>query len=205
MGLKAGWLALFFFVWIIGAFLGSTFDYQTATAATGMSYTTGTATFTQNSKTVTGGGTAWVAGMVGGNIKNNADGKWYKIQAVGGVGTLTLYTAYTSTTAAAVVYTMTPTPGWAGTGTGGYASAPQTKLQYLIDMGNLTQRNTLFGNISMPVPNQKYFSTAFEVITWKWSFMEEADMLYWIFCAPFVIMGVLCFVLLVYGIITGNL
>lgn len=32
MGLKAGWLALFIFVWLIGAFLGSTFEYHTASA-----------------------------------------------------------------------------------------------------------------------------------------------------------------------------
>ena len=30
MGLKAGWLALFIFVWIIGAILGSTFDGYSA-------------------------------------------------------------------------------------------------------------------------------------------------------------------------------
>lgn len=28
MGLKAGWIAFFVFVWLIGAFLGSTFEYQ---------------------------------------------------------------------------------------------------------------------------------------------------------------------------------
>lgn len=32
MGLKAGWLAFFLFVWLIGAFLGSTFEYHVDTA-----------------------------------------------------------------------------------------------------------------------------------------------------------------------------
>jgi hypothetical protein len=205
MGLKAGWLALFFFVWIIGAFLGSTFDYQNASASTGQTYSAGTATFTQNSKIVTGAATTWVAGMVGGNIKCNADGKWYKIQAVGGVGSLTLYTAYTSTTAAGAAYAMQPTPGWAGEGTGGYASSPVNKLEYLLDISNAFQRLSFAGNLPLPVPNPKYFTAAFDVLTWKWSFLEGNNMFYWIFCAPFVIMGVLCMILLVYGFFTGNI
>ena len=40
MGLKAGWLALFLFVWTIGAFLGSTFEYQSAEGAAGVDYMT---------------------------------------------------------------------------------------------------------------------------------------------------------------------
>jgi len=50
MGLKAGWLALFIFVWLIGAFLGSTFEYQSTENSSGMAYSTGTANFTYNSK-----------------------------------------------------------------------------------------------------------------------------------------------------------
>ena len=32
MGLKAGWLALFIFVWVIGVFLGSTFEQEDTSA-----------------------------------------------------------------------------------------------------------------------------------------------------------------------------
>lgn len=206
MGLKAGWLALFFFVWIIGAFLGSTFDYQITTDTAGMSYTTGTATFTYGSTTVTGAGTAWAdATMAGGNIKSNTDGVWCKIQSVTNPTTLVLYAAYPSTGGAGMAYTMAAAPGWAGTSTGGYATSPQTTLEYLTNISNVATRSTVFGVVPMPVPNGEYFSTMFKVITWQWSFMPQDSMFYWIFCAPFVIMGVLCMVLLVYGLITGNL
>jgi hypothetical protein len=67
------------------------------------------------------------------------------------------------------------------------------------------QRNSILGVIPFPVPNGEYFNTAFEVVTWQWSFMEGYEMFYYIFCAPFIIMGVLSLILLVYGILTGNL
>jgi hypothetical protein len=127
MGLKAGWLALFIFVWLIGAFLGSTFDYHHTTAT------------------------------------------------------------------------------WAGTGTGGYTDTPITTLQYLMNISNAVQRFPVLGGIPLPVPNTEYFSTMYKVVTWQWSFLEGYSMFYWLFCAPFAMMGVLSLILLVYGIITGNL
>jgi hypothetical protein len=71
--------------------------------------------------------------------------------------------------------------------------------------------NSILGAIPIPVPNGKYFKTAFEVVTWDFAFLHNPDgtmaygMFYYIFCAPFIIMGVLSLILLVYGILTGNL
>lgn len=286
MGLKAGWLALFLFVWLIGAFLGSTFEYQASGSTAGVSYSTGTATFTNGSDVVTsGGGAVWTTAMEGGNIKGNADGIWVKIRHVGGgyirnnggtiatspatlaiganaitvtqlgqiaivlptgsngtavggvctvvgspvalvagtniisttdvVGGITvnvvgatvmfLYSPYVWTGGAGLAYTIQPSPGWVGSGTGGYTSSPTTKLGYLLNLSNAVQRIELLGAIPFPIPNGEYFKAVFEVITWRWSFLTDYGMFYWIFCVPFVVMGVLSMILLVYGVLTGNL
>ncbi len=206
MGLKAGWLALFFFVWIIGAFLGSTFEYQTSVNGEGISYSTGTADFTNGSATVTGHGTTWDnATMAGGNIKANADDIWCRVVSVSNPTTLTLAAVYNGAGGNNIAYTMAASPGWAGTGTGGYGTSPVTKFTYLLRVSNAFQRLPILGNVPLPVPNSEYFTTMYEVVTWKWSFMEGYDMVYWVFLAPFVVMGVLSMILLVYGIISGNL
>lgn len=211
MGLKAGWLGLFLFVWIVGAFLGSTFEYQSSEGAAGVAYSTGTATFTNGSYTVTGLGTVWVAAMEDGNIKADADGVWTKIETVVNNTELTLYSPYTGTGGAGLVYTMAVSPGWAGSGTGGYAQSPVTTLNYLLDIKNAIVRLDILGGIPLPIPNPTYFKAAFRVVTWQWSFMYNPDgtlaygLFYWIFCLPFVVMGVLSLILLVFGIITGNL
>lgn len=142
MGLKAGWLALFLFVWIIGAFLGSTFEYHVDTA-------TGTAEQIAD------------AGSQAGK--------------------------------------------WAGSGTGGYDQSPVTTLEYILDVSNSFQRTPFF-NITIPIPtNQEYWESVYKVVTWRWAFMEDYDMIYWIFCAPFVVMGIFTLIMIAYGIITGNL
>ena len=127
MGLRAGWLAMFLFVWLVGAFLGSTYDYH------------------------------------------NTD------------------------------------ETWAGTGTGGYEQSPITTLDYLMNISNVVQQNKIIGGISIPMPNGKYFDTAFKVATWRWSFLDGYEMFYWIFCAPFAIMGIMSIFLLSYGVLTGNI
>lgn len=206
MGLKAGWLALFLFVWLIGAFLGSTFEYQSSEATAGMSYSIGTANFTYGSTTVNGTGTTWNnVLMAGGRIKCNDDDVWYKIASVGSTTNLTLTAVYAYTGGTNKAYTMEAVPGWAGTGSGGYASSPITKLDYLLNVSNAVQRIELLGAIPFPVPNGNYFNAAYEVVTWQWSFMEGYEMFYWVFCLPFVSMGILSMLLLVYGILTGNL
>jgi len=295
MGLKAGWLALFIFVWIIGAFLGSTFEYQSAAGNAGVAYSTGTATFTTGSNWVTsGGGAVWTRGtppdyddgMQGGNIKADADTTWTKIKHVGGgyiyngtgkitttpttldvganaitvtqlgtlyivlpvgntgtatsgafclvtgsplalaagtnaisttgaVGGITittvgtkqiyLFSPYTGAGGAGIAYTMAVSPGWAGSGSGGYAQSPTSTLEYITNISNAFQRLSFLGNIPLPVPNGEYFNSVYKVLTWRWSFLDDYDMFYWIFCAPFVVMGVLSMILLVYGVLTGNL
>lgn len=206
MGLKAGWLALFIFVWIIGAFLGSTFEYQTSVGGEGIDYTTGLATFEEYSTEVVGAGTSWDdATMAGGNIKADADGIWQKIESVEDATHLTLFVGYTGDGGAGLTYTMATSPGWAGSGGGGYAQSPITTLEYLTDISNAFQRLPLLGNIPIPIPSGEYFNSIFKVITWQWSFMDGYAMFYWIFCAPFVMMGILSMILLVYGLITGNI
>ncbi len=212
MGLKAGWLALFVFVWIIGAFLGSTFEYQDTAASSGMSYTIGTANFTHGSVIVTGAGTTWNnALMAGGLIKSNTDAVWYKIASVNSTTNLTLTAVYANAGGAGMAYTMQASPGWVGTGTGGYTTGATTKLEYLMNVTNAVQRIPQLGGIPFPVPNNKYFTTAFEILTWDWSFLKNPDgtraygIFYFVFCAPFVVMGILSMILLVYGVLTGNL
>lgn len=127
MGLKAGWLALFVFVWIVGALLGSTFEYQHTEAT------------------------------------------------------------------------------WAGTGTGGYSQSPITTLEYLTNISNAVMSLPVLGGIPLPIPNPEYFSAIYKVLTWDFAFLHGYELFKWIFIYPFVIMGVLSLILLVYGVITGNL
>ncbi len=142
MGLKAGWVALMLFVWLIGAFLGSTFEYHVDT-------TTGSAEQIAD------------AGAQAGK--------------------------------------------WAGSGTGGYTQAPTTTLDYILNVTNSFQRLPFF-DITIPVPtSHEYWSSVYKIVTWRWSFMEDYDMIYYIFCAPFVVMGVFSLIMIAYGIITGNL
>lgn len=206
MSLKAGWIAFFLFVWIIGAFLGSTYEYQNTDDTSGMAYTTGTATFITNNSTVLGIGTTWNnALMAGGLIKSNTDAVWYKIDSITDVTHLELTAVYAQAGGAGQAYTMQASPGFAGTGTGGYATAPITKLEYLTNINNATQQIELLGMIAFPVPNGEYFNILFEILTWRWSFMVEYEIFYWIVCAPFVAMGIFSLILLVYSTLTGNL
>jgi len=205
MGLKAGWLAFFVFVWLIGAFLGSTYEYQNTASGAGMEYSTGTATFTTGNNIVIGAGTNWVGAMAGGIIKCNADGVWYMVLSVNSTTNLTLTALYSQAGGVGQAYTMQAVAGWAGTGTGGYATSPVNKLEFLTDVTNIVQRIEILGAVPFIAPNADYFSAAFDVLTWRWSFLEDYMLFYWIFLAPFVLMGVLSVILLVYGILTGNL
>jgi hypothetical protein len=205
MGLKAGFLALFIFVWLIGAFLGSTYEYQNTETGAGMAYSTGTATFTTGSAEVIGAATNWIGAMAGGIIKCDADGIWYMVASVNSTTNLTLTALYSQAGGAGQAYTMQAVAGWAGTGTGGYDVSPINKLEYLMDVSNVVQRIEILSAIPFISPNGDYFSTVWDVLTWQWPFMDDYQMFYWIFLAPFVLMGVLSVILLVYGILTGNL
>jgi hypothetical protein len=210
MGLKAGWLALFIFVWVIGTYLGSTYDYQNTSASSGSLYSTGTATFTQGSTGVVGIGTAWVTSMEDGVMKSNTDGVWVKILTVVNPTNITLYSLYPAAGGAGMAYTMQPTPGWVGIGTGGYSEAPTTTLGAIMEAKDAIQKNPVVGSISV-ITNGKLWSAVYKIITWQWIFMQNPDgsqaygMFYWIFLFPFVAMGFLSVILLTYGIITGNL
>ena len=204
-GLRPGILALILFVWIIGASLGSTFEYQNTATAAGLAYATGNATFTNGSATVTGAGTAWVVAMQNGNTKYNADNVNCKIKTVVNPTTITLYDVYPAAGGTGA-YTINESAGWAGTGTGGYPSGPVDTLGYLMDIRNAGYRNPLLGDVTLPLPNPKYFEAIFNVMTLNFSFLkDDYPMVYWIFIAPFAMMGILSLVLLTYGLIRGNI
>jgi len=211
MGLKAGWIALFVFVWVVGAFLGSTFDYQSTSASAGMAYSDGTATFTTDSASVTGLGTTWIAAMEGGVIQvDDGDEIWTKILSIDSNTTLTLYNPYSGTGGGWLDYTMRVSPGWAGEGGGGYTTSPLMKLQNLVQINQSQQRNPILGAITI-LTSSTFWSAAFQIVTWQWSFLYNPDgtmafgLFYWIFLFPFVVMGMLSMLLLVYGIVTGNI
>jgi len=203
--MRPGFLALFVVVWIFGAFLGSTFEYQNSVNGAGISYTTGTATFTKYDATVEGAGTAWNATMVGGNIKADVDGTWYRIFSVTDGTHLELASLYIGTTGGGLAYTMAESPGWAGTGSGGYNQYPVTTLTYLSNINNAFQKLASLGDVPVPVPNPDYFKSMFKVLTWQWSFMDGYEIFYWIFLSPFVIAGIFSMIILGYGLLVGNL
>ncbi len=75
-------------------------------APSGGTYVTGTAAFTNGSATVTGTGTTWSAtSHLGWVIRNNANGTWHLVTAVGGGTSLTISPA-ASFTAATSAYTL---------------------------------------------------------------------------------------------------
>ncbi|MBM4032165.1 MAG: hypothetical protein FJ291_10310 [Planctomycetes bacterium] len=76
-------------------------------------YSTGTATFTNGSTTVTGSGTAWAAGMVGSWIRRGSDAAAYRIAAVASGTSLTITPAYAGATGSGQPYTITLATGLA--------------------------------------------------------------------------------------------
>ncbi len=69
-------------------------------------YSTGTATFTQGSATVTGSGTAWTSAMIGRKTTIGLGSPWYRITAVASVTSMTVSDVYAETTATASRYTI---------------------------------------------------------------------------------------------------
>ena len=82
--------------------------YRPVSVVQGLTYSTGTAAFTNGASTVVGTSTAWTSGMVGGLIWNNTDKVWCKILSVTDASHLVLTAAYGSTGGATAAYTMTP-------------------------------------------------------------------------------------------------
>jgi len=80
-------------------------------------------------------------------------------------------------------------------------------LDYLFDIKNATQKLEVLGfETPIPIPNAEWFSTAFEVMTLRFSFIvDEYEMVWWILIMPIAMMGMLSLVLLGVGIIRGNI
>jgi hypothetical protein len=92
----------------ISAKVGATYEYQICfkchTGYSFPSFSDGTATFTTNSTSVTGSGTAWTSAMVGMSIADSDDTRTYVITAVAGPTSLTISPAYASATGAGQTY-----------------------------------------------------------------------------------------------------
>lgn len=93
--------------------------------AYGTTYTTGTATFTASSATVTGAGTAWTSALIGEKIRRSSDGVDYTITAVASGTSLTISPAYAGTTGSAQAYVIT-LGNFVAPPASGYAAIPAT-------------------------------------------------------------------------------
>jgi len=99
---------------------------------------------------------------------------------------------------------------WAGNATaehaGGYAESPATIIDYVSNFTNSYQRINLVGNIGMTLPvNQEYWGAVFTMATWRFSFIEDYPMVYWIVFLPFTIVAMMSIFVLIYQVLTGNL
>ena len=74
-------------------------------------YSTGTATFTNSSATVTGTGTSWIANVSIGDAIHAPDGRAYEITGIASDTSLTIDPAYQATTATDAAYKVQPTRG----------------------------------------------------------------------------------------------
>lgn len=84
------------------------------------------------------------------------------------------------------------------------SSAASTPISYLLNFGNVLQPSNI-GLWPLPIPNPQYFTTLFDVITWRWSFLQGGDtgMIYQLILI-FPLMGVASLVVLILSIIRGN-
>jgi hypothetical protein len=80
---------------------------------------------------------------------------------------------------------------WAG-------NTQNTTLEYLMDYQNVSYQQPVFGNVSMPMVNGDYFRTWFKVLTLRFDFTTQYEMLYWILFAPLAIAGAFA---LIYGFV----
>ena len=67
-----------------------------------------------------------------------------------------------------------------------------------------TQQLPLVGNIPFVTPTVNFITSVFKIITWQFSFVEPYPMIQAIFTA-FGTMGFLTMLMIVYGMVTGNL
>ena len=80
-------------------------------------------------------------------------------------------------------------------------------LDFLFDIKNMTQKLEVLGfETPIPIPNGEWFSTAFQVMTLRFSFIvDNYEMVWWIVLMPIAMMGLLSMVLLGVGIVRGNI
>lgn len=84
-------------------------------------------------------------------------------------------------------------------------AATSNPISYLLNFSNAVQVTQVFGLFPLPYPNPQYFTTVFDVITWRWSFLQGGDtaMIYQLILI-FPLMGVASLVVLIISVIRGN-
>lgn len=84
------------------------------------------------------------------------------------------------------------------------SAAASNPISYLLNFGNVLQVSNI-GPFPLPLPNPQYFTTLFDVITWRWSFLQGGDtaMIYQLILI-FPLMGVASIVVLIISIVRGN-
>ena len=98
---------------------------------------------------------------------------------------------------------------WPGTGTGAISGAytPLSTLQYLMNISNAFQHLSILGGFPLPWPNPDYFSALWQVITLEPLAVMAGGgfaIFYWL-VEGIAAMGVFALVMLVVGIVRGNL
>jgi hypothetical protein len=191
--------------WIVTSLLISSYDFESTSEAAGMDYSTGTATFTNGSTSVTGSGTSWDdSTMANGLIQLDADGIWCKISSVTNATTLVLAAPYTSTGGSGD-YTMQASGAW-GHNLSTADEAGYTDLEYIMNFKNATMQLPVMGGIPMPVPNPEYFKAIGRIVTLTVPFLQQSGyMVVQYFLWAFAVMGILSLILLIMGIISGNI
>jgi hypothetical protein len=203
MSVKLFGLILCFY--IVASLLISSYDFESTSEAAGMDYSTGTATFTNGSTSVTGSGTSWDdSTMANGLIQLDADGIWCKISSVTNATTLVLSAAYTGDGGSGA-YSMQASGAW-GHSLSTEDEEANTDLEYVLNYKNATMQLPVMGGIPMPIPNPEYFKAWGRIITLTVPFLQQSGyMIVQYFLWAFAVMGILSLVLLVMGIITGNI
>ncbi len=80
-------------------------------------------------------------------------------------------------------------------------------LDFLFNVQNSITKLEVFGfEVPVPIPNGKWFSTAFRVMTLRFSFIvDNYEMVWWIILMPIALVGIMGMVLLGISIVRGNI
>ena len=82
---------------------------------------------------------------------------------------------------------------------------PITKMETVMQIFKSEQKVPVLGTVVALVTCSDFWDVVYQSVTWRWSFLEDFELFYWIFCFPFVLMGIFSVILILYGILTGNL